>query len=149
MVDQFAGFWMGEVACWEPYCGSGRVSDGCGFAFACVWNHLSRFFFEEESQSSAGRSGFRDLRGRGCTSAADKFPRDGCSSVSTRDSNSESRTCIGGRLGIWVGWTPKLGGLRWFGGVGPLMGGRAGNVGSEGCSSAGTLAGAVISSASA
>ena len=40
--------------------------------------------------------------GWGCASAA---------AVAARDSNPESRTCIGGRLDIWVGWAPTLGGL--------------------------------------
>ena len=45
-----------------------------------------------------------------------RWARGGGSSVTlvsaavTRDSNSESPTCIGGGLGIRVGWSPELGG---------------------------------------
>ena len=47
--------------------------------------------------------------------------------VATRDSNSESPTCIGGGLGIRVGWSPELGGLFGLGDPRRFMGGRVGD----------------------
>jgi len=49
--------------------------------------------------------------------------------VVTRDSNSESPTCIGGGLGIRVGGSPELGGLFGLGVPRRFMGGRAGDEG--------------------
>ncbi len=61
--------------------------------------------------------------------------------AATRD----SRTCIGGRLGIWVGWSRELGGLREDGGTLPWMeGSRVG--GGEGCASAGMAAAEAMAS---
>jgi hypothetical protein len=66
--------------------------------------------------------------------------------VATRDSNSESRTCIGGRLDIWVGWSRELRGLRGDGESLPWMEGSL-VCGGEDCALAGAAAGAAISSA--
>ena len=87
----------------------------------------------------AGRFGLEVFRGDGCSSAV---------GLATRDSNSESRACIGGRLGIWVGWTPKLGGLRGDEDSLPWMEGSL-VCGGEDCASVGVAAGAAISSAAA
>ena len=58
---------------------------------------------------------------------------DSCSSAAaagtTRDSNSESPTCIGGRLAIRVGWSPGLGGLHALGDSRWCMGGKVGDDG--------------------
>ena len=78
---------------------------GCGFfSFhfrCCAFDMFSQFI---------GLFGFGSLRecgecfwGGACPSAA--------AAVATRDSNSESPTCIGEGLGIRVGWSPELGGL--------------------------------------
>ena len=76
----------------------------------------------------AGLVGLGNLRECG-----ECFWDDACSSavaaVVTRDSNSESPTCIGGGLGIRVGWLPELGGLFGLGDPRLFMGGRAGDEG--------------------
>ncbi len=68
----------------------------------------------------AGRFGLEGFLGGGCSSAVEG---------ATRDSNSDSPTCIGGRLAIRVGWSPGLGGLHALGDSRWCMGGKAGDDG--------------------
>ena len=101
IVLQLAGFGaggpgvcvVGSRAVW------GRIISGCGF-FSF---HLRCWVFDMFSQF-AGLFGFGSLRvsgdslcDAGCSSASE------AAAVSTRDSNSESPTCIGGRFCIRVG----------------------------------------------
>ena len=112
--SQSSGFLVGEIACGASSMGNSELSLRF-FSFQRCFA-----FFDMECQSG------------GFTGFVSEFLCDGgCSSVSaagaTRDSNSESPTCIGGGLDIRVVWSPELGGFFGLGDPRRFMGGRAGD----------------------
>ena len=112
--SQSSGFLVGGVACGASLKGNSE--------FVLRFFSFQRCFaFFDMKCQSGGFTGFvcECLWDDDCSSAAP--------AVATRDSNSESPTCIGGGLGIRDGWSPELGGLFGLEGPRQFMGGRAGD----------------------